>query len=118
MRRLILCLAASLALHGAASRSIADGKVFPPKVSAIPAVIPDQQALISWHDGVETLVIRNRLIASGEQFAWIVPVPAPAKVTAVTPGLMPTLEALFQPRVRHEFPNCVPAILFVTLCAI
>ncbi len=118
MRRLILCLAASLTLHGAASQLMADGKVFPPKASAIPTVIPDQQALISWHDGVETLVIRNRLIASGEQFAWIVPVPAPAEVTAVTPGLMPTLEALFQPRVRYEFPNCVPAILFVTLCVI
>ena len=117
MRRLILCLAASLALHGAPPRTFADGKVFP-TASAIPPVIPDQQALISWHDGVETLVIRNRLIASGERFAWIVPVPAPAEVTAVTPGLMPTLEALFQPRVRHWVPNPIPTMLFLTVFSV
>lgn len=90
----------------------ADGKVFARE--GVVATIPDQRALIHFADGVQTLVIETRFESSGSplggqgssgepsasgEFAWVVPVPSVPELIEVTPGLMPTVQAVFEPRV-------------------
>ncbi len=98
----------------------ADGKVFARE--GVVATIPDQRALIVYENGIQTLVIETRFEASGSpaiiqestgearreaskeasargEFAWVVPVPSVPELFEVTPGLMPTVQAVFEPRV-------------------
>lgn len=100
----------------AAGQAAADGKVFARE--GVVATIPDQRALIHFADGVQTLVIETRFESSGSptegqesngesvegpagagEFAWVVPVPSVPELIEVTPGLMPTVQAVFEPRV-------------------
>jgi len=80
--------------------TLADGKVFPRILGSTTARIPDQQALISYSDGVEVLVIETRVEASGAELAWVVPTPTRPEVSAGTTGTFPTLRAIVSPRLR------------------
>jgi hypothetical protein len=100
----------------------ADGKIF--AASRVVASIPDQEALIHFKDGVQTLAIETRFIATAvatepggvseahpggragdgdsTDLAWVVPVPGSGGtpvVAAASRGLFPTLRAISQPRV-------------------
>lgn len=75
----------------------ADGMVFPAVIDQR-AQIPDQQALIAWRDGVETLAIETRFVGTGTDFAWVVPLPSVPEVSPATTGLFPTLRAITTPR--------------------
>lgn len=117
--RLAVSLLVVLAL---APLAAADGKIF--AASRVITSIPDQDALIYFRDGVQTLAIETRFIASatagasrggsgarsgaraGEgdstDLAWVVPVPGSGGtpvVSAASRGLFPTLRAISQPRV-------------------
>jgi hypothetical protein len=72
--------------------------VIPSRAFAIPE-IPDQQALIHYAQGTETLVIETSFVGEDTNFAWIVPLPSPAKITPVSAGLFPTLQTIFQPKI-------------------
>jgi hypothetical protein len=72
-----------------------DGKVFP--VINHRADIPEQQALIVWRDGVETLAIETRFVGTGTDFAWVVPLPSIPEVSPATTGLFPTLRVATEP---------------------
>ena len=63
--------------------SFADGKVIPQTVFAVPD-IPNQQALIHYANGLETLVIETSFVGKGSNFAWVVPLPAVAKIAPVS----------------------------------
>lgn len=131
----------TLMMACAASFACADGKVFARE--GIVATIPDQRALIHFKDGVETLVIETRFesngspsggqesngesaegSSSGGEFAWVVPVPSVPELIDVTPGLMPTVQAVFEPRVIGKGEGGVLAIAalsvfvacFICLC--
>src|SRR5215471_4884724 len=93
MRRLAWILLLFGALSGRAA--LADGKVF----AAIDhsASIPDQQALIHYASGVETLVVETRFTGTGTDFAWVVPLPCVPEISAATTGLFPTLRAIMEP---------------------
>ena len=93
----------------------ADGMVMPD--SAVPAAvrIPDQRALIQFSNGVERLVIETRFTGAGTNFAWVVPLPAPPVIDEASTGLFPTLQSLFQPRLRHEVTHYYQ--LFLALVA-
>ena len=82
---------------------LADGKIFPPTAFPEHVTIPEQEALIHWSNGIERLVIETRFDATGSNFAWVVPLPAPPKIEAATPGVFPTLRMYFAPEVRHTF---------------
>lgn len=82
------------------SHAFGDGKVFATEATA-EVDIPDQEALIHWADGVETLVIRTSFTGEGDEFAWVVPTPTEPEVTASTTGLFPTLRTLTAPTLRH-----------------
>ena len=60
---------------------LADGKVIPQRAFAIPQ-IPDQQALLHYANGTETLVIETTFVGEGTNFAWVVPLPAAARLAA------------------------------------
>jgi hypothetical protein len=90
---------------------MADGKVFPPIALPANVTIPDQRALIHFTNDTERLVIETRFTGSGTNFAWVVPLPGPPAVEAATPGLFPTLQHLFQPRIIHRVTRYYLAIL-------
>lgn len=108
-----------LALPRAAT---ADGKIF----SNIPAAkvdIPDQEALIAWHNGQQTLAIETRFTTSAgnaakdsADFAWVVPLPSIPEITPASPGLFPSLRAMTAPLVReHREDYATPLLLGAAL---
>lgn len=80
--------------------ALGDGKIVSTAIAQ--PQIPDQRALIHWADGVQTLVIDTHFTGEGERFAWIVPTPAVPEVEVATPGLFPTLQSVFAPRIIVE----------------
>jgi len=89
----------------------ADGMVFPTIAYPARVTIPDQQAALSFSNGVERLVIETRFAGAGSNFAWVVPLPSQPVIEAATPGFFPTLRFLCRPEVRHEVPRFFAGIL-------
>jgi len=76
--------------------------------------IPDQQAALSFSNGVERLVIETRFTGAGTNFAWVVPFPSQPLIEEATPGFFPTLRFLCGPKIIHEVPHnyaCVLALI-------
>ena len=72
--------------------------------------------MLSWNDGVETLVIASALDSEAQQLGWIIPVPAvPTVIEKATPGSLKTLEFCIQPRITHDLSELVRATLVATL---
>jgi hypothetical protein len=108
-----------LALACLLPRSVlADGMVIPERAFAI-AQIPDQQALLHYANGTETLVIETSFTGQGTNFAWVVPLPAVAQIEPASTGLFPTLQTIFQPKVvlsvRHYWIALPIAALVICL---
>ncbi|MCC6230941.1 MAG: DUF2330 domain-containing protein [Phycisphaerales bacterium] len=97
--------------------ALADGGVFL-RVDTR-ANLPDQQAMIVYLNGLETLAIETRAKAAGEEIAWVVPLPAVPEVSPATTGTFPTLRAACAPR-RMDVPWQLAAslgwLLMVVLC--
>jgi len=89
----------------------ADGMVFPTIAYPARVTIPDQQAALSFSNGVERLVIETRFAGAGSNFAWVVPLPSQPVIEAATPGFFPTLRFLCRPEVLHEVPRYFAGIL-------
>jgi hypothetical protein len=83
----------------------ADGMVVHATAVPVEVRIPDQRALIQFTNGVERLVIETRFTGAGTNFAWVVPLPSPPVIEEASTGLFPTLQCIFQPRLRHEVPH-------------
>ncbi|MCC6233810.1 MAG: DUF2330 domain-containing protein [Verrucomicrobiales bacterium] len=67
------------------------------------AETPEQRALIHWEDGVETLVVETTVQSQATNLSWIIPLPSkPLTIRPADPGLFPTLQSIFQPRVLSE----------------
>ncbi len=98
-------------------RASADGCFVAPTAN-VKITIPDQEALIHYRDGVETLVIETRFNAEGDRFAWLVPLPAMPQIAPVTTGVFPTLRILFQPRVVHNIDAYYVAAILIAFPAI
>jgi hypothetical protein len=109
---LLVGLTFILALPGLAA---ADGKVFA-RVGADPT-IPDQQALIHYAEGVQTLAIETRFEGDGREFAWVVPLPNVPEISAATPGLLPTLRTVFAPELADPSEAAMIAAAAGLLCA-
>jgi hypothetical protein len=75
----------------------ADGIVIPP-VAAPPVAMPDQRALLVWHESekTETLVIESRFTGGGHDFGWVVPLPSRPEITPASRGTLPTAAAMFR----------------------
>lgn len=95
--------------------ALADGGVFL-RVDTR-ANLPDQQAMIVYLNGLETLAIETRAKAAGDQIAWVVPLPAVPEVSPATTGTFPTLRAACAPK-RMDVPGALVALLACMLIAI
>ncbi len=102
----ILWIGAITSLH-------ADGIILPP-IAAPEVTMPDQRALLVWRDGVETLVIESRFVSADDHFAWVVPLPARPEIRPATSGTLPSLQAVFRPRIIPPVALgfLVPALFF------
>lgn len=103
-----------------AAPCLADGKVFRTGIGKVE--IPDQDAMIVWRDGVETLAIETRFIGAGQDFAWVVPLPSKPEISPGTSGLFPTLRALCAPKVVRRVDAfwvvCIWTTLFLLLAMV
>lgn len=100
-------------LLNSAQTGFADGKAFArPEVHAR-VEIPNQQALISYSDGVECLVIETAFLGEGTNFGWVVPLPGEPKIQPVSESFFPSLRQAFQPRLVHYVHHYYIGILFV-----
>ena len=86
----------AFALLALAAVARADGKFMSTQVPVVE--IPDQQAILVWHDGHERLVIDTAYAGEGD-LAWIVPLPAPPKIEPVSPAVFRTIEVVTMPDV-------------------
>lgn len=89
----------------------ADGKVFS-STEVIP-VLPDQAAIIAWRDGVQTLVIETSFQGTGDEFAWLVPLPARPEIFEASSGAIKTIRWQLRPTVLRPLETAF--WIFMTL---
>jgi hypothetical protein len=108
------CLLLVVCLAGTAW---ADGKVFSTRAMVVDT--PDQRALLWWADGRERLVIETAFAGEGDAFAWVVPLPAPPRIEAVSPGVLRTLEVQLAPQLEIRAQSSyILAIYLLALFAV
>ncbi len=102
-----------LLIAAAAPALRADGIVLPP-IAAPAVTMPDQRALLVWHEKEQTekLVIESRFVGRGRDFAWVVPLPSKPEIAPATRGTLPTLEALFKPSLAPRW-DLAPILVVV-----
>jgi hypothetical protein len=109
-KRLILLLG----LFAAIGYLKADGKYFPEKAFQVPPQIPSQRAILAFKDGHEKLVIESTLDGQGQQFGWVIPVPAkPDSFEVVSPGLLESMSLVLQPRIIHDLGDTIGFISII-----
>lgn len=97
-RRLCALFLIAALLSARSSPALADGKYFGRTTVALEPGIPHQSAVISFRDGVQTLVVQSTVNAEGDEVGWILPLPAePTAIEAATPGTIATMHQLVQP---------------------
>ena len=97
------------------SVALGDGCYIPERaVRKIPE-IPAQRAILSWKDGIETLVISSSLDSEAQKLGWIIPVPAvPRTLEKESPGALKTLNHGIQPKITHDLlPLVINTIVVV-----
>ena len=106
------------ALLSGVPASLADGCYIPARaVRKIPA-IPAQRALVTWKNGVETLVISSALDSESQKLGWIIPLPAvPDKIEKESPGVLKTLTFCIQPRITHDTAPGLAVVIIVAFLA-
>jgi hypothetical protein len=86
---------------------LGDGKVFSGRPE--PLAVPDQEAILGFRNGVETLAIRTRVDVPGTPaaMAWVVPVPGPAAPTvgATSDGTFVSADRLLSTRFIDRVSN-------------
>jgi hypothetical protein len=106
-----------LAVLLSASAARGDGCYIPEKaVRKIPE-IPAQRALLSWKDGMETLVISSALDSEAQKVGWIIPIPAvPQTIEKASPGGLKTLNFCIAPDITHDLsPEITIAVVSVLI---
>jgi hypothetical protein len=81
--------------------ALADGKVFR-DIFAQKIETPNQEALISFDEGIERLVIETSVLGPGTNFAWVLPLPAPPEIKAVSEGFFTNLRHGFRSELVHD----------------
>ncbi len=98
----------------------ADGKYFVRATEATPT-IPHQRAIISFRDGIETLIVESTVNTAATDLGWVIPLPSePTGISACTPGTLASTFNLIQPKVvPHDIQRTRGALTlfgFVVLC--
>ena len=81
----------------------ADGCYIPAKAILKIPEIPAQQAVVSWKDGTETLLIASALDSESQKLGWVIPLPSvPGTIDKASPGSLKTLNFCLQPIITHD----------------
>lgn len=84
--------------------AFADGCYIPEKAYAKLPDIPLQRVILSYRDGIETLIIESSLDSEDQSFGWIILLPeVPTILEEVSPGFLKTLSSCIQPEITHDF---------------
>ena len=115
MRRPILGFVAVLTF---ATSAFGDGCYMPERaVRRIPE-IPAQRAVLTWKDGVETLVIASALDSESQKLGWLIPIPSvPWTMEKATPGALKTLSFRIQPEITHDLCLQLTATIVIVILA-
>ncbi|MFQ5771651.1 MAG: DUF2330 domain-containing protein [bacterium] len=110
-RAVFICAIALLAQN-----AYADGKYFPEKAYKIPPTIPTQRAILVYKDAIEKLTIESALNGEGEEFGWIIPLPAkPTQFEKASPGLIKTFSLTLQPQIIHDLNESLRPLFVITV---
>lgn len=96
-------LLAIMLTAGYASSAYADGGYLPEQAFRKLPSIPIQRAILSYKNGVETLVIESTVNGDGQSFGWIIPLPAePTEIQKVPTELLDVFANNTEPDVVHH----------------
>jgi len=86
-----------------AANAYADGVYIPERAFRKLPEIPTQRAIISYKNGVETLIVESALRAEGQSFGWIIPLPTePIELKKAPIELLNVFSSNTQPEIIHE----------------
>lgn len=113
MKKLLLLVLFSLLVF----RALADGCYIPARAVLKMPAIPAQQAIVTWKDGTETLVIASSLDSESQKLGWIIPLPSvPDTIEKATPGTLKTLAFALQPTITHDlYLECKMSVILLTV---
>ncbi len=94
-------IAAGLCLWALATTAWADGG-FLAKSELAAMAEPVQKAVLMFRDGVEDLILQVKYEGEGDEFAWLVPLPAKPEVTVAEEGLFEEIEAYVSARSKWK----------------
>lgn len=98
-----------------APQCLADGKIYPSKAFKAVPDMPHQRAIIVHRDGEEKLIIESSFHGQGQDFGWIVPVPAePTSFEPVSPGLMKSINMAIHPEITAQRYDKLRPLLILT----
>ena len=85
--------------------------------------IPRQRALISYRNGVETLVVESAYITDSPEVGWILPIPAePQSIEVADRDVLASVAMCMRPRVVHDLGREIEGAWFalgiVLICSI
>lgn len=102
-----------LVLLSISTMALADGMYIGKTYTAKPS-IPDQRAIVVWHDGIETLLVESKLRAEAGEYSWVVPLPSvPIEVAKARSSVMDLSFSRFDPIMRRPNPSTPWAAKFV-----
>lgn len=78
-----------------------DGKMWATSTGEV-ADMPSQRAFLSWQNGIETLIVESDFSGKAGDYTWLIPVPSkPARIEALEPGALETLQTLMPIRLAE-----------------
>jgi hypothetical protein len=99
----VSCLAVTICFLLLVPACLANGIYYPEQATPQMPSIPVQRALITYRDGVETLVVESALTSRSTNVGWVLPVPAePTQLACGDPDMLRVLSAFAGPRVVHD----------------
>jgi general secretion pathway protein G len=112
MGKLFVIFSVLLAVLLSAATVSADGVYMPDRAFRKLPAIPSQRAILSYRDGIETLIVESSLDAEGQSFGWIIPLPAePLEFRKAPPELLNVFSNNTEPEITHESPK-TPLVIF------
>ena len=79
-----------------------------------PRTFRPKRALLTWKDGVETLLLSSSLNSESQKLGWLIPLPAvPRSIEKASPGSLKTLTFCVQPEIIHDLHGQAFAIVFL-----
>jgi len=89
-------------------QALGNGKYLSEVAHPLDPAIPLQRALISYKDGVETLVIESSYLSDSANVGWILPLPAePTKLDKADAALLKSVSTSLRPAITHDLTRPV-----------